>query len=114
MMSVVLLSGPNPAEEVRVYLAPKKREAFQTANMAATMAAMTRPPDSKNNCKLLISPYRLDVNATRAKAQGIHKIVLRRSIQNTVSVLLHPSTSPGTAKKLADRSDSDERSAVAA
>ena len=102
--------------EVRASLPPvtKNVKLFQTANMAATMAAVTRPPDLQNSRKLLISPSRLDVNATRASAQGIHKTVFRRSIQNAVSVLLHPSTGPVTAKKLADRSDTDVRSAATA
>ena len=102
--------------EVRASLPPEteNKKLFQTANMALTMSAVTRPPDPQNRQTLSVSPSQLYMSATQAPARGIHKVYLRESIQNAASVLLHPYTSPGTAKKLADRFGADVESAVAA
>ena len=74
--------------------------------MAAAMAAVTQPPDFQDARKLSISASQLGKDATCVAARGIY--VLRESIQiiqKTASVILYPSPRPGTAKKLADRSD---------
>ena len=70
--------------------------------MAATMAAVTRPPDCQDGSLL-------DKDATRAAAWGICAIQI---IQKSASVILYPPTEPGTAKKLADRSNLESRKAV--
>ena len=102
--------------EVRASLPPEteNKKLFQTANMALTMGAVTRPPDPQKRQTLSVSPSKLYLNATQAPARGIHIVYLRESIQNAASVLFHPSASPGTAKTLADRFGADVESAVAA
>ena len=77
--------------------------------MVATMAAVIRHPDFQDGQKLLISPS-LDKDATWAAARGICVI---QNVQKTASVILYPSPEPGTAKKLADRSNPETRKAVA-
>ena len=78
--------------------------------MAATMAAVTRLPDCQDGQKLSISPYLPDKDATWAAARGIWIIQI---VQETASVILYPPHEPGTAKKLADRSNPETRKAAA-
>ena len=98
--------------------------------MVATMAAVnavTRPPDSQdgrhppdkdmirasaqNICVILIiQKTAVDKDVIRASARNICVILI---IQKTAVVILLTPTEPGTAKKLADRSDADVRKAVA-
>ena len=87
-----------------------KDQTISETNMVATMAAVTRPPDCQDGRKLSISPYLLDKDATWAAARGICVI---QNVHKTASVILYPSPEPGTAKKLADRSNLETRKAVA-
>ena len=73
------------------------------SNMAATIAAMTRPSDPQHGRSLSISLSQIDSLATLAAARGqyVSKVSIK-VVHKTSSVILYLSTGPVTAKKLAD------------
>ena len=80
--------------------------------MAATIAAMTRPPDPQHSRSLSISLSQLDRLATLAAARGhyVSKVSIK-VVHKTASVILSILTGPVTAKKLADGSSQEPRKA---